>query len=181
MVNVGYIRVSTAEQNTARQLDGLTLDRVFEDRCSGATTNRPALAEMLRYLRAGDTLHVHGMSRLARNLTDLRSIVADLTGRGVTVRFVREGLEFGPAGSSPMAELLLSVMGAVAQFERDQVRERQREGIAKAKQRGVYRGRKPEIDVGEVRRLRTEGLGATAIASKLGIGRASVYRVLSAQ
>ena len=180
MAEVGYIRVSTVDQNSARQLDGVPVERVFEDKASGSSTQRPALQEMLRYVRSGDILHVHEMSRLARNLSDLQCLVTHLTERGITIRFHREALEFGPAGSSPMAQLLLSVMGAVSQFERDQIRQRQAEGIAKAKARNVYRGRKPSVDKSEVRRLAATGMGATEIAKTLRIGRASVYRSLRA-
>lgn len=141
---IGYIRVSTEEQNTERQLDGVSLDRVFTDKASGGTAHRPALEELLAYIREGDTLIVHSMDRLARNLDDLRRIVGDLTSRGVRIEFVKEGLAF-TGDDSPMATLLLSVMGAFAEFERALIRERQREGIAIAKQKGVYKGRKRSL------------------------------------
>ena len=141
---VGYIRVSTLDQNTERQLDGQELDKVFTDKASGKDTKRPQLQAALDYLREGDSLVVHSMDRLARNLDDLRRIVLGLTSKGVLVEFVKERLTF-TGEDSAMSQLLLSVMGAFAEFERSLIRERQREGIALAKKAGVYKGRKPSL------------------------------------
>ena len=174
---VGYIRVSSLDQNTERQLEGVDLDNVFTDKASGKDTARPQLQAALEYLREGDLLLVHSMDRLARNLDDLRRIVLDLTRRGVHVQFIKENLTF-TGEDSPMSNLLLSLLGAVAEFERSMIRERQREGIALAKKAGIYKGRKPSIDVAAVQALKAQGLGASEIAAKLGIGRASVYRAL---
>lgn len=138
---IGYIRVSTLDQNPDRQLEGVQVSKVFIDKASGKDTQRPQLEALLSYVREGDTLVVHSMDRLARNLDDLRRMVQQLTGRGVRIEFVKESLAF-TGEDSPMANLLLSVMGAFAEFERALIRERQREGISLAKQRGVYRGRK---------------------------------------
>ena len=132
---VGYVRVSTLIQNTSRQLDGVALHKVFEDKASGKNVDRPQLTACLAHLREGDTLHVHSMDRLCRNLDDLRRIVKDLTGRGVVVKFHKEGLSF-TAEDSPMSNLLLSMLGAVAEFERSLILERQREGIQIAKGEG---------------------------------------------
>lgn len=143
-MRVGYIRVSSVDQNTVRQLDGVGVDRVFTDRASGKDTARPKLEEMLAFVRDGDTVLVHSMDRLARNLDDLRRVVRTLTGKGVRVEFVKENLTF-TGEDSPMATLLLSVMGAFAEFERALILERQREGITAAKQRGVYTGRTPAL------------------------------------
>ncbi len=129
---IGYKRVSTIDQNTARQLDGVPLDKLFEDKASGKDTNRPELQAALGYCREGDTLVVHSMDRLARSLVDLRGMVTKLTERGVAVEFVKENLRFN-GDDSPMAILLLSLLGAVAEFERSLILERQREGIALAK------------------------------------------------
>src|SRR5689334_15879479 len=115
---IGYTRVSTVDQNNARQLEGIPLDKVFADKASGKDVKRPQLEAALAYIRAGDTLVVHSMDRLARNLDDLRRVVLDLTKRGVAVEFVKEHLTF-TGEDSPMANLLLSVMGAFAQFERE--------------------------------------------------------------
>ena len=136
---IGYIRVSTLDQQTERQLDGIALDQTFTDKASGKDTKRPQLELMLRFARRGDTVVVHSMDRLARNLDDLRRIVHTLTGKGVRIEFVKEQLTF-TGEDSPMSNLLLSVMGAFAQFERELIRERQREGIAIAKKgREVHR------------------------------------------
>lgn len=136
---VGYIRVSTTDQNTARQLDGVELDRIFEDKASGKDARRPRLQELLAYVREGDTVIVHSMDRLARNVDDLRRIVTELSGRGVRVEFQREGVVF-TSEDNPMNTLLLTMLGAVAEFLRAQNLENQREGIAKAKQAGKYKG-----------------------------------------
>ncbi len=138
---IGYIRVSSGDQQPARQLDQVAVDRVFTDYASGKDVDRPQLAHLLAFVRPGDTVVVHSLDRLARNLADLRQLVARLTAQGVRVEFVHEQLTF-TGDDSPMAHLMLSVMGAFAEFERAPLRERQREGIALAKQRGVYRGRK---------------------------------------
>jgi DNA invertase Pin-like site-specific DNA recombinase len=139
-MRVGYVRVSTVEQNTVRQLDGVAVDRVFTDTASGKDATRPTLGELLAFVRAADTVIVHSMDRLARNLDDLRRLVRTLTGNGVRLELVTGNLAF-TGEDSPMATLLLSVMGAFAEFERALIRERQREGIAAARQRGVYTGR----------------------------------------
>lgn len=180
--NVGYIRVSSAGQNTARQLDGVALDKVFEDKVSGKNLDRPALVRCLEHVREGDTLHVHSMDRLARNLDDLRRIVRELTGRGVAVKFHKESLIFGPDNSSPMSNLLLSMLGAVAEFERSLIRERQLEGIAIAKSKGVYKGRKQSLTADQVAELRQRiaaGESKADLARQYKISRASVYNYIS--
>lgn len=141
---IGYVRVSTLDQNEKRQLDGLVLDRVFTDKASGRDTARPELAELLRFARDGDTVVVHSMDRLARNLDDLRALVQGLARKGVRVEFVRRTWS-SPGRTPPWPNLMLSVMGAFAEFERALIRERQREGIALAKQRGAYQGRKKTL------------------------------------
>jgi Resolvase, N terminal domain len=135
---VGYLRVSSLGQNEARQLEGLALDKRFTDKASGKDVKRPQLAAMQSFVREGDTVFCHSMDRLARNLDDLRRIVLGLTERGVHIVFVKENLTF-TGEDSPMSNLLLSVMGAFAQFERELIRERQREGIAIARREGKYR------------------------------------------
>lgn len=181
-MRVGYVRVSTIEQNVTRQLDGLDPERVFEDKASGRDAARPQLAEMLSFVREGDEVFVHSMDRLARNLDDLRRLVRELTGKGVRVTFVTEGLTF-TGEDSPMATLLLSVMGAFAEFERALIRERQAEGIALAKTRGVYRGRKPALtptQAADVIARATAGEAKTALAAEYGISRETVYAYLRA-
>lgn len=174
---VGYRRVSTVEQGTDRQLVGIPVDRTFDDKVSGKSIDRPGLAEALRYLRDGDTFVIHSMDRLARNLEDLRRTVRELTSRGVRVEFVKEGMTF-TGDDSPMNTLLLSMLGAVAEFERALILERQREGIALAKQRGIYKGRKTKLNSEQAEALRkrlSAGESATVLAAEYGISRQSVY------
>jgi DNA invertase Pin-like site-specific DNA recombinase len=176
---VGYIRVSTLDQNTERQLEGVELDKTFTDKASGKDTKRPELQRALEYLREGDTLVVHSMDRLARNLDDLRKIVLDLTRRGVPVEFIKESLTFR-GEDSPMSLLMLSVMGAFAEFERSLLKERQREGIALAKRKGLYKGRRPSLTPDRVQELRERiaaGGKKAEIARDFGISRQTLYRV----
>lgn len=176
--HVGYIRVSSVTQNTDRQLDGIALDRTFTDRISGKDVKRPELLACLRHLRDGDVLHVHSMDRLARNLDDLRSIVKELTSRGVVVHFHKESLKF-TGEDTPMAQLLLSIMGAVADFERSLILERQREGIAIAKSKGIYKGRKLSLKEEQIQALLADlanGIRVTDIAKQLGVSRETVYQ-----
>jgi DNA invertase Pin-like site-specific DNA recombinase len=175
---VGYLRVSGFDQNEGRQLEGLDLDRTFLDKPSGKDMKRPQLEAMLGFVREGDTVVCHSMDRLGRNLDDLRKLVLGMTARGVQVQFVKEGLLF-TGDDSPMANLLLSVMGAFAQFERELIRERQREGIELAKRAGVYRGRKHTLTTEraeELRRRVAAGEGKSALAREFGVDRTTVYR-----
>jgi DNA invertase Pin-like site-specific DNA recombinase len=180
---VGYIRVSSVDQNTERQLDGMTLDKTFTDKASGKDTRRPQLERALEFLREGDTLVVHSMDRLARNLDDLRRVVLGLTKKGVKVQFVKESLTF-TGEDSPMANLLLSVMGAFAQFERELIKERKREGIAIAKAKGdVYVGRKHSLSAeraAELKKRAATGENKAALAREFGISRAALYVYLKA-
>lgn len=180
--SVGYVRVSTVEQNTARQLEGVTLDKVFTDRVSGKSMDRPQLKLCLEYVREGDVLHVHSMDRLGRNLEDLRRMVRELTARGVRVQFHKENLVF-TGEDSPMSNLLLSLLGAVAEFERSLILERQREGVAIAKAAGKYRGGKPKLGPAQVELLKARvaaGVPKAAVARELGISRETLYTYLSA-
>ncbi len=177
---IGYIRVSSVDQNPDRQLEGLVLDRTYTDRASGKSIDRPELEILLSFIREGDTLVVHSMDRLGRNLDDLRHIVHDLTSRGVIVQFVKEKLTFS-GDDSPMATLLLSVMGAFAEFERSLIRERQREGVALAKKRGAYKGRQrtlSDVQVDELKRRVLSGEKKAPIARELGISRETLYQYL---
>ncbi len=177
---IGYVRVSSLDQSTARQLAGVALDRVFTDRASGKDASRPQLAELLAYARQGDVVLVHSMDRLARNLEDLRGLVRTLTSKGVTVQFMNESLTF-VADASPMAQLLLNVMGSFAEFERALIRERQREGIALAKARGRYKGRRRALAPDQVAALAARlDAGATkaAMARELGLSRSTIHRYL---
>ncbi|MHB8131930.1 MAG: recombinase family protein [Mobilitalea sp.] len=177
---IGYIRVSTFEQNADRQLEGIKLDKVFIDKASGKDTNRPELDALTQFVREGDTVIVHSMDRLARNLDDLRQIVQKLTGRGIRIQFVKEGLTF-TGEDSPMATLMLSVMGAFAEFERALIRERQREGVALAKARGVYRGRKRSLsdtEIAEIRQRIDAGEQKAKVAREYHISRDTLYEYL---
>ena len=181
MAVVGYRRVSSASQSLDRQeLEGC--DKVFEEKITGAKRDRPELNRMLDYIRDGDEVHVHSIDRLARDLRDLQSIIEQINDKDATITFLKEKLTFRPsAKADPFAKLQLHLMGAFAEFERSIIRERQREGIARAKERGVYAGRKTSIDVDKVKSLHASGVGASEIAKALSIGRASVYRLLSQQ
>lgn len=180
---IGYTRVSSIGQNDARQLADMELDKVFSDKASGKDVHRPALTAAIEFLREGDTLVVHSMDRLARNLDDLRRIVMSLTKRGVKVQFMKESLTFtGEDGA--MSNLLLSVMGAFAEFERSLIKERQTEGIALAKAKGdVYRGRMPSLTADKADALRARaaaGEPKAKLAREFGISRASAYNYLAA-
>ncbi len=177
---IGYIRVSSFEQNPDRQLENIQVDKVFTDKASGKDTQRPQLDALLSFVREGDTVVVHSMDRLARNLDDLRRLVQSMTARNVRIEFVKENLTF-TGEDSPMANLMLSVMGAFAEFERALIRERQREGIALAKQRGVYRGRKKALlpeKVAELGRRAGAGEQKAKLAREFGISRETLYQYL---
>lgn len=177
---VGYARVSSSSQSLEVQREQLLAagcDEVFEEKRSGTSTEgREQLAEALRWVRKGDVLVVTRLDRLARSVTDLQEIVSKLTAKSVGFRALQQG---AVDTTTSTGRLMLNMLAAFAEFETDLRKERQREGIEKAKERGVYTGRKRSIDPEEVRRLKQEeGLGATQIAKRLGVGRASVYRLL---
>ena len=174
---IGYRRVSSIDQNSARQLDGVLIDKMFEDKASGKSMDRPQLQAALDFCREGDTLVVHSMDRLARNLTDLRFLVKNLTDRAVTVEFAKEALKF-TGEDSPMSTLLLCLLGSVAEFERSLILERQREGIAIARAAGKYKGRKPILNactITEIHRRVAEGEKKAHLASEYGISRQTLY------
>ena len=178
-MRVGYRRVSTLEQNFDRQELG-DVERIFEEKVSGKDVDRAALIEMVEYVREGDEVVVYSIDRLARDLRDLQSIISDLNDKGVSVSFISEGLKFGSDSNDAFAKLQLQMMGAFAEFERNIIRKRQAEGIAKAKERGVYKGRAKKINDTKILELKQKGYGATEIASEMGITRTSVYRALKA-
>jgi DNA invertase Pin-like site-specific DNA recombinase len=180
---LGYIRVSTLDQHEERQLEGIEVAKTFTDKASGKDTTRPQLEILMSFVRTGDTVVVHSMDRLARNLDDLRRIVQTLTGRGVRIEFVKEHLAF-TGEDSPMSHLMLSVMGAFAEFERALIHERQREGIALAKQRGAYRGRRKSLSEAEITQLRdrlTTGISKAQAAREFGVSRETLYQYLKAE
>jgi DNA invertase Pin-like site-specific DNA recombinase len=179
---VGYVRVSSADQNEARQTEALAeldIDKLFMDKLSGKDTKRPQLQAALEYMREGDVLVVHSMDRLARNMRDLLNLVAELNTKGIAVEFVKEHLNF-TGDDSPMSKLMLSILGGVAEFERSIIRERQREGIAVAKGKGAYRGRKPALTAVQVTALRERATTEqkTALALEFGISRETLYQAL---
>ena len=177
---IGYIRVSSLKQNPERQLDGVSLDKTFVERASGKSTERPQLKLLLDYVRDGDTIIVHSMDRLARNLDDLRKLVSQLTDQNINIRFIKEGLTF-TGEDSPMSTLLLSVMGAFAEFERTLIKERQMEGIALAKKRGAYKGRKPALSKEQLITIQervAQGDKKSQIAKDYNISRETLYQYL---
>ena len=180
---IGYVRVSTFDQNPERQLENIELDKTYTDKASGKDVNRPALQELIDYVRDGDTVVVHSMDRLARNLDDLRKLVCQLTDKQVKVQFMKENLIFS-GDDSAMSTLLLSIMGAFAEFERSLIRERQLEGIALAKKRGAYKGRKKSLSLEEVEILKSRidsGEKKSCIARDFGISRETLYQYLKFQ
>lgn len=181
-MKVGYLRVSTIDQSLARQQGVLEVDKVFEEKASAGSTDRPVLRECLSFLREGDELHVVSIDRLARNLADLQKIVTSLTDKGVTVCFKREVLTFDGNGDNPMSTLMLQMLGAFSQFERSLIRERQLAGIEKAHKRGVKFGRPPKLVpevIAKVHKLCAEqGSHKGIIAESLGISRPALYRAL---
>lgn len=177
---VGYIRVSSIGQNVDRQLEGIELDEVFVDKVSGKDTNRPALADLLKHVRKGDVVVVHSMDRLARNLGDLRTIVDGLNSRGVTVEFKKENLSFS-GDDTAIAKLLLNVMGAFAEFERNLIKERQMEGIAIAKAKGKYKGRRRTVTsdtISEIKRRIANNEKKSLVARDFRISRETLYNYL---
>ncbi len=178
---VGYARVSSAGQSLEVQLDALTTagcDKVFQEKKSGTTADgRQALADAIEFIREGDTLVITRLDRLARSSVDLHNIIARLNAKGVKFRCLQQA---GVDTDSGMGKLVLAILGAVAEFETDIRKERQKEGIEKAKANGVYKGRKPSVDVDAVQSLKAEGIRPSEIAKRLKIGRASVYRALAA-
>jgi DNA invertase Pin-like site-specific DNA recombinase len=176
---VGYARVSSSGQSLDVQLEALDAagcDKIFAEKRSGTSRHeRTELANALSFVRDGDTLVVMRLDRLARSAGDLHAIVKQLADKGVAFSCIQQP---GMDTTSSTGKLLLGVLASIAEFEADIRRERQREGIERAKAAGVYKGRKPSVDVSAVRELHSEGVGATEIAKQLGIGRASVYRAL---
>ena len=175
---IGYVRVSTFDQNPERQLEGIPVDRLFTDQASGKDLKRPAFEELMAYVREGDQVIIHSMDRLARNLDHLRQVVNRLTTQGISVRFLKENLTF-TGQDSPMANLMLSVMGAMAEFERSLIRERQREGVQIAKAKGLYKGRKKSLSqeqLSELQKRIAEGEKKASLARHFNITRETLYQ-----
>jgi len=177
---VGYIRVSTTDQNPDRQLNIVDLDKRFIDYASGSSLNRPQLEALIDYVREDDIVIVHSLDRLGRNLKDIIDLIHLLRGKGVQIEFLKENLKFSDK-SDAMSNLLLCVFGAIAEFEYSLIKERQQEGIARAKREGKYSGRKKIMTLEKIEELKTlmqTRLSISKIAKQLGCSRSSIYKVL---
>ncbi|WP_136526304.1 recombinase family protein [Geomonas ferrireducens] len=182
---IGYKRVSSLEQNLERQLEGVELDVEFLEKKSGKDRERPELQNLLKTAWKGDHIMVHSIDRLARNMVDLLGIVKELVNRGVKITFVKEGLTFTGDENDIFKNLMLKMLGAFAEFERDLSKSRQREGIELKKAAGGYKGkgRKKSITdemVAKIKERVTAGEKKTKIAADLGISRESIYKLLKA-
>jgi len=180
---IGYVRVSTIDQNISRQLDGVELDIIFTDKCSGKNSERPELNNLIRHARYPDTVHVHSLDRLARNIHDLWTIIKKLSEKRVNVKFHKENIEFNCSndGLSALHELMFNMLGSFAQFERSIILERQREGIAIAKREKRYKGGVPKLTLEQadrVRKLLETGVSKSEIARQLNITRQTIYSYL---
>jgi len=182
-MHVAYIRVSTEEQNEQRQIEAMQqypIERWFTEKVSAKDTNRPRLQELLDYVRDGDTVHIHDFSRLARSVKDLLEIVEKLNAKGVALVSNKESIDT----STPTGKLMLTMVGAIAEFERANLLERQREGVAIAKKNGVYQGRKavtvPDFSQHYARYMRRE-VSKSALAKELGISRPTLDRLIDEQ
>ena len=177
MTKIGYTRVSTTDQNTDRQELG-DISRLFEDKASGGNAERPALQEMLAYIREGDEVVVFSIDRLARTLRDLEDIIKDVNSKGASLTFLTERLTFS-GNDDAMSTLMLHMMGVFTQFERSMIRKRQAEGIAiaKAAKDGHYKGRKQSIDRAVITNMLNADSSITSVARSLKISRQSVYRI----
>lgn len=183
---VGYVRVSSEQQNLARQLESIgEVDRLFQDKVSGGSrVARVGLAECLRYIRDGDTVRVASMDRLARSLVDLQQIVDEILQKGASVQFRKEAQTYSPSTDDSMSRLLLQILGAFAEFERNLIRERQAEGIAIAKREGKYQGRAKAISAAQLSSAKDQiqrGVPKTRIAREIGVNRSTLYRALLSQ
>ena len=169
--------METIEQNTTRQLDGIEVDKIYEDKCSGSNTNRPELQRLLDSMREGDTVIVHDISRLARNLTDLLQLIELINSRGCELKFIKEAITYNREDKNQ--KLMLSIMGAVATFERDMIKERQAEGIAIAKAKGIYLNRKQSkaIDKEGIVKAINEGMSVRKTANKFNVSPSTVSRI----
>lgn len=177
---VQYVRISSVGQNVARQINDMTIDKTFTDKCSGSTTDRPQLAAMLDFVRDGDTVVVHEISRLARNTADLLALVNHLTAKGVTVRFLKENMTFAGGVNNPMNTMLLTIIGAISAFELSMINERRAEGQAKAKAAGKHCGRSAKLSADQVASIRQRAANESKVdlATEYGVSRATIYSIL---
>jgi len=176
-----YLRVSTVVQNTERQLLNIPCDREFIDKASGKDANRPALIEMLGQLRAGDLVNVHSLDRAGRNTADILKLVEQIKEKGCSIRFHKENLFFDGTKSDLYSDLMLTILSAFSQFERNILLERQREGIALAKEKGKYKGKQPKLSDDQLKAMKVDfesGMKKTKIAEKYGITRSYIYQLV---
>lgn len=184
---IGYARVSSVDQHLDRQLAQFKergIEKIFTDKVSGKNTDRPGFQQMMEFVREGDELYVCSMDRMARNLKDLLSITETLQDKGVSVHFLKENISLVPTGEkSALTKLLMAMIGAVAEFERSLILERQREGIQQAKKRNVYKGRVPidQETIQKARQMVNDGMSKVVVAKKLGIGRTTLYKYLNTE
>ena len=174
---VGYRRVSSTQQSLDRQDLPDVTGRIFEEKISAKSKDRPQLQEMLQYIRSTDEVHVHSIDRLARNLRDLEDIVNAIVAKSASIKFIKEGLHFKPGVDDPFQQLMLQMLGSFAQFERSLMKARQQEGIDKAKAAGKYKGRGAVINEELVSDLLIYGVSAKEVCEWMGIGISSVYRI----
>lgn len=181
---VGYIRVSSEDQNTIRQehaLDQMKIDKMFIDKYTGKILERPQLEAMMEYIREGDTLVVYSIDRLSRSQKDLHNVVSKIVSKGVTVQFIKEKLTFD-GSNDPMSTLMLGIFGAFAEFERAAARERQLEGIAIAKASGKYKGRTAALSLSEKKKameMIAEGTSKALVARHFGVSRQTIYSFIN--
>ena len=182
--NIAYIRVSSQGQNTERQLSdvGTEFDYIYEEKASGKDADREQLKLMIHYARSGDTVHVHSIDRLGRSLVDLKNIVTKLNQKGVTVKFHKENLEFNADINNPIHTLMFNMLASFAEFERSIIKERQREGIEKAKAKGVYKkDKRKKVDYAELNAAIESGMSYRQVAEKFNVGVGTVDRAVKSQ
>lgn len=177
---IGYVRVSSVSQSTARQLDGMKLDKVFEEKASAKTIERPIWEQCKGYVREGDTLHIHSLDRVCRSgAGDVVALVEELTAKGVTVHFHKEGMVFNGSGMSAAQKGVLGILASVAQMERELINERRIEGVEAARKAGKTFGRpKAEVTKQEIETMASEGKKPADIMAEAGISKATYYRIL---
>jgi DNA invertase Pin-like site-specific DNA recombinase len=182
MAHIGYIRVSSTNQNTDRQLDGVTLDKTFTEKQSGkSASDRVELQNCIDYAREGDTLHVHSIDRLARNLSDAQDLVKRINSKGIAIRFHKENLIFDGNEVSPMNQLMFQMLAMFAEFERTMIKERQREGIEKALSKGVKFGAAPKFtpaQIADIQTKRAAGSSVIELANRFDTSRQTIYSML---
>lgn len=181
MATVRYIRVSSTDRNSDRQYEDLPdTDKTFEEKASAATAERPQLQAMLEYISQGDHVYVASINRLARNIIDLHGIINQIIDKGATIHFIKERMKYGNEDNAAMQKLMLNMLESFAEFERELIRERQREGIAAAKAKGKRMGRPPRLTAKqqkEIIKKRTQGINPTQLAKEYDVSRGLIYKI----